>query len=50
LQHKADSDNSDTGHKVLTAQGWFYNFHLSRSVGNILWISFRGFIKVGIVH
>jgi len=49
-QHKADSDSSDTGHKVLTAQGWFYNFRLSRSVDNLLWISFRGFIKVGNVH
>jgi len=38
LQHKADSVNSDTGHKVLSVQGWFYNFRLSRSVHLVPWV------------
>jgi len=41
LQHKADSENSDTGDKVLAAQGWFYNFRSScfveTFVGHVLW-------------
>jgi len=46
-QHKSASD---IGYKVLTAQGWLYNFRLSRFFGNVWWISFCGFIKVGNVH
>ena len=41
-QHQADSNNSDTGHKVLTARGWFYNF-----VYHVLLATFCGSRSVG---